>query len=54
MSNLKVDVRVDFLRVLRFSFPVPVVGPTALLLAFAAAAENIKNLPLTLRALEKN
>ena len=50
MSNLNVDFRVDFLKVLRFSFPVAVVGPTALLLAFAA--ENRKNLPLALRALE--
>ena len=37
----------DFLKVLRFSFPVQVVGP------FAFAAENIKNLLLTLRAHEK-
>ena len=44
------EARIDFLKVLRFSFPVPVVGPSALSLA---AAENIKNLPLALRAREK-
>ena len=41
----------DFLKVLRFSFPVPVVGPSTLSLAFAA--ENIKNLMLSLRTREK-
>ena len=44
----------DFFEVLRFSFPVPVVGPRALALSLAFAAENIKNLPLALRAREKN
>ena len=39
----------DFLKVLRFSFPVPVVSPSSL----AFAAENIKNLMLSLRAREK-
>ena len=59
----------DFLKVLRFSFPVPVVGPLlslafaaeninnlpsrALALSLAFAAENIKHLPLALRAREK-
>ena len=43
----------DFLKVLRFSFPVPVVGPSTLLLSLAFAAENIKNLMLSLRAREK-
>ena len=43
---------VDFLKVLRVSFSVPVLGASALSLAFAA--ENIKNLPLPLRAREKN
>ena len=39
---------VDFLKVLRYSFPVPVVS--ALSLAFVA--ENIKNITLALRARE--
>ena len=43
------NVQLDFFKVLPFSFPVPVIG--ALSLAFAA--ENIKNLPLSLRAGEK-
>ena len=43
----------DFIEVLRFSFPVPVVGPRALALLLAFAAQNIKNLPLELRAREK-
>ena len=43
---------VDFLKALRVLFSVPVVGASALSLAFAA--ENIKNLPLPLRAREKN
>ena len=37
----------EFLKVLCFSFPVPVVDP------FAFAAENIKNLPIALHAREK-
>ena len=49
ISNRAVCVNVDFLKVLRFSFPVPVVGP----LSLAFAAENIKTLPLALRAREK-
>ena len=45
----------DFLKVLRFSFPVPVVGPSAkLALSLFFSAENIKNLPLALRARKKN
>ena len=41
----------DFLKVLCFSFPVPVVGPSAkLALSLVFSAENIKNLPLALRA----
>ena len=51
LNSLYSSIRlVDFLKVLRFSFPVPVVG---LALWFAFAAENIKNLPLALRAREK-
>ena len=42
---------IDFLKVLRFSFPVPVLGP-AFSLAFAA--EKKKNLPLALYPREKN
>ena len=42
-------VQLDFFKVLHFSFPVSVIG--ALSLAFAA--ENIKNLPLSLRAGKK-
>ena len=30
----------DFLKVLRFSFPVPVVGPKALALSFALCARE--------------
>ena len=47
ISNRVVCVNVDFLKVLRFSFPV--VGS----LSLAFARENIKNLPLALRGLEK-
>ena len=49
----------DFLKVLRFSFPVPVVGPSAkdeLSLSRSLARfcrKNIKKLPLALRACEK-
>ena len=58
----------DFLKVHRFSFPVPVVGPLLSLfrwhlpqkhkiyqveLSLAFAAENITNLPLALRARQK-
>ena len=41
--------------VLRFSFPVPVAGPSAkaLALSFAFTAENIKSLPLALCARDK-
>ena len=48
-------IEIDFLKVLRFSFPVPVVGPSAkaLALSFAFTAENIKSLPLALRARDK-
>ena len=47
-------ISLDFLKVLRFSFPVPVVGPSAkLALSLAFSAENIKNLPLTLRVRKK-
>ena len=49
ISNRVVCANVDFLKVLRFSFPVAVVGP----LSLAFAAENIKNLPFALRAREK-
>ena len=45
----------DFLKVLCFSFPVPVVGPSAkLALSLVFSAENIQNLPLALRARKKN
>ena len=46
---------IDFLKVLPFSFPVPVVGLSAkaLALSFAFTAENIKSLPLALRARDK-
>ena len=39
---------VDFLKVFRYSFPVPVVSA----LSFAFVAENIKNLTLALRGRE--
>ena len=42
-------VQLDFFKVLRFQFPVPVIGAFSL----AFAAENIRNLPLSLRAREK-
>ena len=46
-----VQFPLDFLKVLRFSFPVPVVGPSAKVeLSLAFAAENEKTLPLALRA----
>ena len=45
-------MNLDFVKVLRLSFPVPVVGLSALALSLAFAAENIKNLPPGL-ALEK-
>ena len=70
MQQLPTMLGLDFLKVLRFSFPVPVVGPPALARfcrrkhkkstksssrsrSLAFAAENIKNLPLALRAREK-
>ena len=44
----------DFLKVLHFSFPVPVVGPrTKPAFSLAFAVENIKFLPLALRARRK-
>ena len=44
-------ISLDFLKVLYFSFPVPVVGLSAkLALSLVFSAENIKNLPLALRA----
>ena len=44
-------ISLDFLKVLRFSFPVPVVGLSAkLALSLVFSAENIKNLQLALRA----
>ena len=44
----------NFLEVIRFSFPVPVVGPSDPTLSHAfAASENIKNLPLALRSRDK-
>ena len=45
--------RLDSLKVLRFSFPVPVVGSSEEF-SLAFAAENVKNLPLALCAREKN
>ena len=42
MQQLPTMLGLDFLKVLRFSFPVPVVGP---LLSLAFGGENIKNLP---------
>ena len=47
--------KIDFLKVLRFSFPVPVVSPSAkaLALSFVFTAENIRSLPLALRARDK-
>ena len=46
---------INFLKVLRFSFPVPVVGLSAkaLALSFAFTAENKKSLSLALRAGDK-
>ena len=38
-------MNLDFVKVLRLSFPVPVVGLSALALSLAFAAENIKTLP---------
>ena len=47
-------ISLDFVKVLRFSFPVPVVGPSAkLALSLAFSAESIKNLSLALRARKK-
>ena len=47
LFKCKVISRLKFLKVLRFSFPVPVVGPSALSPGFAE--ENIKTLPFVLR-----
>ena len=41
-NNSQQVLGLHFLKVLRFSFPVPVVGP---LLSLAFGGENIKNLP---------
>ena len=46
MQQLPTMLGLDFLKVLRFSFPVPVVGP---LFSLAFAAENTKNLSSTRR-----
>ena len=47
--------QVDFLKVLPILFLVPVIGPSAMTSRSLAlfSAENIKNLPLVLRAREK-
>ena len=46
-----VPLSLDFLKALRFSFPVPVVGPSAKVeLSLAFAAENIRKFKSTARA----
>ena len=41
--NKEAELFVEFLKVLGFSFPVPVIGPSAPLSVARFAAENMKN-----------
>ena len=47
------QLRVDFLKVLRFSFPVPVVGPRALALSLSLPPKTLK-ISISRSALEKH